>query len=305
MASSINRSTPKYWSALVGSLAWAIPIVFYAPDANAWGLYTHMYFAQLLVWSVPLADPRFRRALARFPELFLAASCLPDVSLLSRPIGSSELRSTHQWRIAVSTLREAETDADRAMGLGYATHLLTDIVAHNHFVPAHEHIWFRGGMTMHAMSEWAMDAHVSPHLFVRPADLVPDHSRMLCGFAEARLGIEQPVAGRALSWLMRGERTLRRSRLPQLIYRAARRADRALQARFDNYVRETGDRLRQVNRLIAGEVPVWLPEPDEERPRVPSTRWQPSANVLLLPADFFTETTALTSGRAAGSHRSH
>ena len=36
-------------------LAWAIPISFYALDANAWGLYTHIYFSQYLLLAVPLS----------------------------------------------------------------------------------------------------------------------------------------------------------------------------------------------------------------------------------------------------------
>ena len=44
-------------------LLWAVPLLFSSADAWAWGLYTHVYFAQLILWTVPLLDPRFRAAL--------------------------------------------------------------------------------------------------------------------------------------------------------------------------------------------------------------------------------------------------
>jgi len=40
------------------ALWWSIPASLFAADALAWGLCTHVYFAQLLVWAVPLLDPR-------------------------------------------------------------------------------------------------------------------------------------------------------------------------------------------------------------------------------------------------------
>jgi hypothetical protein len=282
MKASRRNPRPRIAHVLFVRLVWAAPFLLHAADSYAWGLYTHMYFAQLLIWSIPLADRRFRSCLAQFPELFLAAACLPDISLFSRAMGTPETRVTHQWSAAIAMLRDAQGAAERAMALGYATHLLTDVVAHNQFVPTHEQIWSRSGVVTHAMSEWAMDAHISRHLFVRPASLISAHEQALSAFAQDRLGIARPVARRALYYLMCGERALRWSGVPQLIHRASRNADRELVRRFDDYVRETSHRLRQVNRLIAGEVPAWLPEIEDELDGVQSDR-----NAAVLPADLF------------------
>jgi hypothetical protein len=241
-----------------------------------------MYFAQLLIWSIPLADRRFRRALLQFPELFLAATCLPDISLFSRAMRTPETMVTHRWSAAIAMLRDAQGAAERAMALGYATHLLTDVVAHNQFVPTHEQIWIRCGIVTHAVSEWAMDAHVSQHLFVRPATLMCGHEASLSAFAEDRLGIPRTTARRALSYLLCGERLLRRTRIPHLIYSGSRHVDRELGERFDEYVRATSQRLRQVNRLIAGEIPAWMPELESEADAV-----QPHRNAPVLPSDLF------------------
>jgi hypothetical protein len=186
-------------------------------------------------------------------------------------------------------LSHATRDEERAMALGYASHLLTDIVAHNYFVPAHERMWFRVPMLTHATSEWAMDAHVAQALFVQPASLIARHRYALATWAGQHLGFNAGLTNRALRCLMHGESALRRSRLPQLVYRISRRGDLSVRDRFDDYIRETSVRLRQINRLIAGDTPAWAPEvaipPDATVPprdRVPGPHMS-----LLLPADFF------------------
>ena len=277
---SLVRSTAKF--------LWATPLLLFAGDACAWGLYTHVYFTQLLIWLIPVADPRFRGAITRFPELCLAATCLPDVALFSKAMRSPVLGTTHQWSSVMSLLRNATDDRERAMATGYACHLMTDIVAHNHFVPAHEDIWFRGRMLTHASAEWAMDAHVARHLFVQPADLIAEHGEELIDYASRRLHFVPDVGRRALGYLHRGESGLRRSGLHNMIYRASRRADRAVTARFNHYVRETSERLRQIDRLIHGEVPAWLPEPELRSPALESPRGSRHQQYLaLLPRDFF------------------
>jgi len=44
------------------------PAVLFAGDALARGLASHVYFAPLLVWAVPLLDPGLRRAARRYPQ---------------------------------------------------------------------------------------------------------------------------------------------------------------------------------------------------------------------------------------------
>src|SRR5262245_45306260 len=101
-------------------LAWALPLVIHSGDELAWGLYTHVYFAQLLLWAIPLADPRFRRAVRRFPELLLAGACLPDTALFCRYARAEALAITHQWSAAQRMVDAAQDDESRAIAAGYA-----------------------------------------------------------------------------------------------------------------------------------------------------------------------------------------
>lgn len=272
------------------ALLWCLPLALHCGEALAWGLYTHFYFAQLLLWVTPLADPRFRRALSRFPELLFAGCCLPDVSLFSGQAGARELRVTHQWSAAHRLLREAATDEERALAVGYASHLLTDIIAHNYFVPAHETLWLDTPMMTHAAAEWAMDAHVAHSLFMRPAQVMDAQLERMADYASYSFECPRSAARRAILYLLRGERLLRTLRLGGGIYRAARAADRSLVRRFDYYAQETTSRLAQVNRVIAGDAPAWGAEvacPRTARDELAAHGPRALAWRLPLPRDLF------------------
>ncbi len=271
-------------------LLWCLPAALYCGDALAWGLYTHVYYAQLLLWAVPLADPRFRRAVRRFPELLMAGACLPDVALFSGQARARELRVTHQWSAAQRLLARARTDADKALAVGYASHLLTDVIAHNYFVPAHETLWLDTPMMTHAAAEWAMDAHIAPHLFVSPRRVLARHLDVVSDYAARHFECGVDASRRAALYLLRGESTLRAARLSQLLYRAARTMDRSLVRRFDYYARETTARLRQIDRVIAGDAPAWRPEvecPRQARHELRGHSIAALACRIPLPADLF------------------
>jgi hypothetical protein len=271
-------------------LWWLPPLALYSGDALAWGLYTHLYFAQLLIWAIPLADARFRRAVRRFPELLLAGACLPDASLFSRWAGARALGASHQWCSARRMLHAAGDDEEAALAAGYASHLLADVIAHNHFVPAHETLWFSAPVLTHAAAEWAMDAHIAPQLFARPACVLRRHLPRTAAFAAKHFGCTPQRAAAALRCLQRGEHLLRALRLPQAIYGGGALADAALRRRLDYYAAETAARLGQINRVIAGDAPRWHAEVGcslAARLRVGERGAGEVRGRLPLPQDFF------------------
>jgi hypothetical protein len=246
---------------LLGHWRWMISLLLFSADAHAWGLYTHVYFAQMLLWAVPLTDPRYRRAIKSFPRLVLAGACLPDLALLSeRPWGGS-FSTTHQWQRARKLLNDARSDEEYALSLGFASHLLVDVIAHNHFVPAHEKMWPNVGMLTHAIAEWAMDMHVRNHLFARPGELMDAHRHELAEYVAQHFDCPQPLALRGVAMLAGAENLLRASRLPQLCYRGARLFDVGVQRRFNYYLNETGARMAHIDRILLGEEPVWDANP--------------------------------------------
>ena len=275
----------------VTALLWITPLALHSTDAWAWGLYTHLYFAQLLLWAIPLADPRFRRAVKRFPELLLAGACLPDVSLFSGWLRNEQLATTHQWSVARGLLHAADDDEDAALAAGYCCHLLADIVAHNHFVPAHETLWPNPApFAVHAASEWAMDAHLASQLYAHPHRLLRRHMPVITRFVSRHFGSSPEDVRRALIYLVCGEQLLRGSGLHHVAYRSAQVADAGVTQRFDDYVVQTALRLEQMNRVIAGDAPAWAPEVAcalIARHKIHAGMLEQAPRFTPLPLDFF------------------
>lgn len=240
---------------------WLLPLLLFSADAHAWGLYTHVYFAQLLLWAVPLTDPRYRRAIKSFPKLVLAGACLPDLALLSEHPWGEPFSTTHQWQRARKLLDDARSDQEYALSLGFVSHLLVDVIAHNHFVPAHEKMWGDVPVLTHAVCEWAMDTHIRPHLFAEPADLMRAHSDELAGYVAQHFACPPSLAKRGVDILAGAESLLRASRLSDCCYQGARLLDAGMQRRFNFYLKKTGAHLMHIDRILLGEEPVWDANP--------------------------------------------
>ena len=99
----------------------------FAPDAYAWGLQTHLFFAQCEVFLVPFADRELRAAISRFPCLVLAGACLPDLALAGRALGTPAFRRAHRWSMLRRLAAAPRDDGELALAAGYASHLLSDV----------------------------------------------------------------------------------------------------------------------------------------------------------------------------------
>ena len=268
---------------------WSVPIALFAGDALAWGLYTHVYFAQLLVWAVPLIDPTLRRAVRRFPQRLVAGACLPDLALVGSTARTRAFDTSHRWETAHALLDAAHDDESRACAVGAISHLWVDIIAHNHFVPAHEHLWWNVPMLTHAASEWAMDRHIARHLFHPPATLLQADD-WLVDYVTRNFDCSPVASRRAIRQLAGAEALLRRSRLPNMLHGLGRVLDRKLTARFDYYIQEVTIRLPQINRVLAGEAPAWLadcPPVAVARQRIAAHAPELVACRMPLPGDLF------------------
>lgn len=267
----------------------AVPLLFHAGDALAWGLYTHVYFAQLLVWAVPLLDPDLRRAALRFPRLVMAGACLPDLALVGARVGTQAFEASHRWDTTHALIDAASDDEARAVAVGYTSHLLVDVIAHNHFVPAHEKLWLDVPLLTHVTVEWAMDAHIAKHLFATPGELLETEAKALVDFVGEHTGCGSAITGEALALLAKADRFLRGSGLPKACYRLFR-LDSGLRQRFDAYIEATAQRLGQINRVLASEAPAWDAEllcPVTKQARLAKFSKDELAALMPLPRDLF------------------
>jgi len=252
----------------------ALPLLLAAGDALAWGLQTHVYFAQHLLFALPLADPAVRRAALRFPRLVLAGACLPDLALAGAALGTRRFRRTHQWA-SLRRMAAAVCDEERAVALGYASHLLADVVAHNRFVPEHERRVADVRHVTHALAEWAMDEFLRGWVCASPGELLETERAPLADIVARRFHCEPALARRVLGWLAGADRLLRRARLPRLARALLARVDRSLAPRFEAYVRETSALLSQTGAALEGVHPAGDPDPVE-----PALAWASARRAL-------------------------
>lgn len=234
---------------------WFIPAAFFAADANAWGLYTHVYFAQSLLLATPLLDKRFREAIKQFPELVMAGACLPDLAIMSK-----KFKTTHQWQKAEYLINKACTDQETAIAIGYASHLYVDVIAHNHFVPAHEALWENESIFTHIASEWAMDVHIQKHLRNTPGKLLTKHATFISHFIAPCFEQPQLFVKKKLIKLAYADRLLRCVKLPSFIHKCIHLTNNKKHKHFDYYIGKTEHALHDFYKVLNGHHPNWQPE---------------------------------------------
>jgi hypothetical protein len=240
------------------ALLYVLPLALLPGDAFAWGLQTHLFFAQYALLFAPLADPQLRCAVARFPRLVLAGACLPDLALAGRAIGTPAFRCAHRW----STLRRLAAappcDEEHALAIGYATHLLADVVAHNRFVPEHEARIAGIPHITHAICEWAMDMHVATEIDARVADVLTAERHCVVDFVARGFRCRTLLADRATRWLAKADALLRASPLPRLCRRAVALVHGDVPRVFDAYLRTSARTLAMLECALGGALIDWV-----------------------------------------------
>ena len=234
---------------------WWLPCSLYSADANAWGLVTHLYFAHSLLWAMPLLDPRLRNAIKRFPQLVMAGACLPDLAVVSK-----RFSQTHAWENAHTLLLAAKSDEETAIAIGYASHLYVDVIAHHHFVPAHEAMWLENKMMTHIASEWAMDGYLNKLVDVSPRTLLTRHQNEIANFIAPQFNCSLKQTRYALRCLAFWDGILRCVKLPILIHRTAQLFDKKLDKNFVYYVAKTQMAMENIGTMLDGFNPLLLPE---------------------------------------------
>jgi len=161
--------------ARIAVLAWAWLAV---PDpVAAWGPGTHIALGHLLLGASHLLPAAVAALLDRYPIDFLYGSIAADISLAKKY--APEGRHCHHWHVGEEIHHEADTDALRAMSLGYLAHLAADTVAHNFYVPRQLLFTTTTAGIGHTYWEHRMDVHVGDqHMREARRVLVEhDHSR--------------------------------------------------------------------------------------------------------------------------------
>lgn len=229
---------------------WVFPLSIYALDASAWGLFTHIYFAQYITLLVPVLDPRFRKAVIKFPELVHAGACLPDLSLIAK-----SFNTTHQWSKSQTMLDIASTDEELALAIGYNSHLFVDVLAHNHFVPAFEAKWQHHSIVTHIVAEWAMDAHIKKDIEHRPYTLLKRHANTIAPLISKTFDTDHQTALGSIKKLAYADKALRFSKLASILLRVIKRTDDEFERKLNYYIHKTQEAITEFEASLKGKKP--------------------------------------------------
>lgn len=151
------------------ALAWlAVP-----DPAAAWGPGTHIALGNLLLGATHLLPPALAALLDRHPVHFLYGSIAADISLAKKY--APEGRHCHHWHVGEEIHDEADTEALRAVSLGYLAHLAADTVAHNLYVPRQLLFTTTTAGIGHTYWEHRMDVHVGEPYMREARRVVMEH----------------------------------------------------------------------------------------------------------------------------------
>ncbi|HYL88652.1 MAG TPA: zinc dependent phospholipase C family protein [Burkholderiales bacterium] len=242
-------------------------LLHFAPDAFAWGLETHIFFAQWVLAALPLADRELRNACLRLPGLVLAGACLPDLALAGKVLGTPAFCRAHHWATLKRMAAAPRSDTDRALAVGYASHLVADVIAHNQFVPEHESRIARVRHVTHAIAEFAMDHHVRPGLIASPGGALAGARASAIDFAARVFPCGEALAARGIDWLTRADNTLRASPVPKLCRRTLDFFYRDPAYRFERYIDAVKRELVALEPALAGRFVDWVSLDAEGRGR--------------------------------------
>lgn len=104
------------------------------PDAaHAWTPGTHVVLGERILSSLHLLPSAVADLLRAFPYDFLYGNIAADTTMAKKFAPAD--RHCHAWHVGQEVHDLAQTDALRAFGYGYLSHLAADVVAHNHYVP--------------------------------------------------------------------------------------------------------------------------------------------------------------------------
>lgn len=97
-----------------------------------------------------------QRLLRRYRLAYLYGCVGADITQ-AKKYTRSEQAHCHSWRVGWHVLEQASTDEQRAFAYGYLTHLASDVLSHNHFVPIQLVVSYRAFAFRHVYWEARFD----------------------------------------------------------------------------------------------------------------------------------------------------
>lgn len=140
----------------------AIAILLVPEAASAWGPISHLAHGSEILREVTILGAGLQQLLREHPLEYLYGCVGADITFGKKYTRAMQAHC-HSWKVGWQVLRAARSDAERAFGYGYLSHLAADVYSHNHFVPTQLVVSFRARTLRHIYWEARFDSLQDPH----------------------------------------------------------------------------------------------------------------------------------------------
>lgn len=141
-----------------------IIVIFFPINAFAWGPASHISIGLYVFDNLNLLISQVTDVILKYPYYFLYGCISPDVL-----IGKGKKISkapTHNWNTGFSLLKSNDMRV-KSYSLGYLSHLASDVIAHNYFVPNMLQLFkLNRGKIFHVLIEGLIDRSLNRELII-------------------------------------------------------------------------------------------------------------------------------------------
>ncbi|MCX7769631.1 MAG: zinc dependent phospholipase C family protein [Proteobacteria bacterium] len=139
-------------------------LVLLLPEtAFAFGPAFHLKIGYELLNYLTLFSPLTQQLLSEYPLDFLYGNISPDIIIGKRFLPYH--KHCHNWNIAKDLIDFASSPSQKAFAYGYLTHLASDVIAHNYFVPLQTISTFKSRTLTHLYWETRLDNKVDREIW--------------------------------------------------------------------------------------------------------------------------------------------
>lgn len=141
-------------------ILWTVLIVLLLPSTGfCWGAISHIDIATEVLNFSQLLVPQVMDIIRSFPYDYLYGNIGADI-VIGKNFTEYEYHC-HNWLIADQVFKSANNDHQKAFAYGYISHLASDVIAHNYFLPSMIITMYRKRVFSHAYWEMRFDKLVN------------------------------------------------------------------------------------------------------------------------------------------------
>lgn len=152
-----------------------VTTIIYPESCFAWGAGIHIADGLFVLGHLASINPVIASSISAHPYDYLYGCISADIF-----IGKGYKRRDdhcHNWSVALNMLSKAETKSENAFMFGYLSHLATDVIAHNYFVPNQLYITPTSRRIGHAYWEVRSDEFMEQEIWGVAIGVIEKHNK--------------------------------------------------------------------------------------------------------------------------------